>query len=110
MTAPKFRGMIRYHLRPADGGESLQFDATARDVFMWEKRYTGKSLGQLKDNFHMWDLYAIAHQAALRLELVDADMKLDPFVEAYPDLDWQEMAKEPIQMPDPTQSAASADE
>lgn len=99
--------MIAYVLKGADGGE-LKFTAVGRDVFMWEKAYKGKSLGQLKDNFHMWDLYAIAHQAAKRLGHFDGG--LDAFVDAYPDLDWEEMAKQPIAMPDPTQSAASAGE
>lgn len=101
--------MIAYVLVGQDG-DKLEFTATARDVFMWEKVYKGKSFGALKENLYMWDLYAIAHQAATRLALVDPGMKLDPFVDAYPDLDWREMAKQPIQLEDPTQPAQSAGE
>lgn len=99
--------MIAYALVGQDG-EKLEFTATARDVFMWEKAYKGKSFGQLKDNLHMWDLYAIAHLACKRLG--HTDLALDPFVDAYPDLDWREMAKQPIAMEDPTQPAQSAGE
>lgn len=99
--------MIAYALVSQDG-EKLEFKATARDVFMWEKAYKGKSFGQLKDNLHMWDLYAIAHQAATRLGHFDGS--LDDFTLTYPDLDWLEMAKQPIAMADPTQPAQSAGE
>lgn len=96
--------MIAYVLKGADGSR-LEFEAGAGDVYMWEKRYKGKSLGSLKADIHMWDLYAIAHQTALRTG--DWDGSLDDFVAAYPDLDWQEMKRREIKLGDPTQPAAS---
>lgn len=57
--------MITFTLDP-DEGDEYQVTATSRDVYMWEKVYRGKSLGQLKANLLMGDLYALAHLACKR--------------------------------------------
>lgn len=57
--------MITFTLLP-DGADEFKVTATSRDVYMWEKVYRGKSLGQLKANLLMTDLYALAHLACKR--------------------------------------------
>lgn len=89
-----------------DYGDVLEVEADSRDIFVWEKTNKGKSLGQLKSNLLMGDLYVIAHITCKRLgENVPA--KLDEFVQAYK-LDFEEEA-EGGEDADPTQPAASAD-
>ena len=99
--------MITFTLTP-DYGDPLVVEADSRDIFVWEKTNKGKSLGQLKDNLLMGDMYPIAHIAAKRLG-EDVPGKLDDFVKAYK-LDWDEDEAESAADPaDPTQSAASAE-
>ena len=95
--------MITFTLTP-DYGDALTVEADSRDIFVWEKTNKGKSLGQLKDNLLMADMYPIAHIACKRLG-EDVPAKLDDFVKAYK-LDWDE---EEVEDADPTQSAASAE-
>ena len=87
-----------------DYGDELVVEADSRDIFVWEKTNKGKSLGQLKSNLLMGDLYTIAHITCKRLG-EDVPGKLDDFVKAYK-LDWDE---EEVEDADPTQSAASAE-
>lgn len=94
--------MITFTLTP-DYGDSLTVEADSRDIFMWEKTNKGKSLGQLKDNLLMADMYPIAHIACKRLG-EDVPSKLDEFVQAYK-LDWDE--EEAGEDADPTRPAAS---
>ncbi|WP_406046583.1 hypothetical protein [Kribbella sp. NBC_00889] len=98
--------MITFTLTP-DYGDSLVVEADSRDIFVWEKTNKGKSLGQLKDNLLMGDMYPIAHIAAKRLG-EDVPGKLDDFVQAYK-LDWDEDEAEAETAADPTQPAASAE-
>ena len=91
-----------------DYGDPIEVEADSRDIFVWEKTNKGKSLGQLKDNLLMGDMYPIAHIAAKRLG-EDVPSKLDDFVKAYK-LDWDEdEAESAADAADPTQSAASAE-
>ena len=96
--------MFTLTLTPDHGGE-LVVEADSRDIYVWEKTNRGKSLGQLKSNLLMGDLYAIAHITCKRLR-EDVPQKLDEFVQAYA-LDFEEDdASEDV---DPTQPAASAE-
>jgi hypothetical protein len=96
--------MITFTLTP-DHGDDLEVEADSRDIYVWEKTNRGKSLGQLKSNLLMGDLYAIAHITCKRLT-EDVPAKLDDFVKAYA-LDFEQEDEGDA---DPTQSAASADQ
>jgi hypothetical protein len=87
-----------------DHGAELVVEADSRDIYVWEKTHKGKSLGQLKSNLLMTDLYAIGHIACKRLR-EDVPSKLDEFVQAYA-LDFEEEAEDGADV-DPTQPAAS---
>lgn len=78
--------MITFTLTP-DDGEEFEVTATSRDVYMWERVYQGKSLGQLKANLLMGDLYALAHLACKRQRQYVG--KFEDF-EASHDLDFKE--------------------
>jgi hypothetical protein len=88
-----------------DYGDQLEVEADSRDIFVWEKTHKGKSLGQLKSNLLMGDLYVIAHITCKRLG-EDVPAKLDEFVQAYK-LDFEE--EDADAGVDPTQPAASAE-
>jgi hypothetical protein len=98
--------MITFTLTP-DHGEELVIEADSRDIYVWERTNRGKSLGQLKDNLLMGDLYPIAHIAAKR-QAADVPAKLEDFVNTYR-LDWDEDQAVDVTAADPTQSAVSAE-
>ena len=90
-----------------DYGDELVVEADSRDIFVWEKTNKGKSLGQLKSNLLMGDLYTIAHITCKRLTL-DVPTKLDEFVQAYK-LDFEEEDADGSDDVDPSRPAASAE-
>lgn len=98
--------MITLTIRP-DGGEPYKITATARDVLAWEKT-TGskKSFVDLVNEPTMVDLYRVAHLACWRQGLFtgtqqefEASCEVTGVAEEVED-----------EAPDPTQSAASADD
>lgn len=98
--------MITFTLTP-DYGDPLTVEADSRDIYVWEKTGKGRSLGMLKDNVPMAEMYPIAHIACRRLG-EDVPGKIEDFVRAYK-LDWDEDQAKDETGADPTQSAASAE-
>lgn len=90
-----------------DYGDPIEVEADSRDIFVWEKTNKGKSLGQLKSNLLMGDLYTIAHITCKRLTL-DVPTKLDEFVQSYR-LDFEEDDADGSDDADPSRPAASAE-
>jgi hypothetical protein len=88
----------------SDDGEALEFKAGTRDIAMWEKTNSGKSMAGLLRDLHVSDMYKIAHLAARRQQLYNGTLAE---FEANFDIVSELMTVE--EEPDPTQSAPSTE-
>lgn len=61
--------MIKFKVRPVDGGEPYEVEGTTRDILNWERTTKGASFGKLEENMHIADLYKIAWFAARRASM-----------------------------------------
>lgn len=65
--------MFKITVRP-DVGDEFEIESSTRDVLNWEKTTKGASLGKLKENPTMTDLYKIAHFTVQRLQKFTGDL------------------------------------
>lgn len=64
--------MFTFKVTP-DEGKEFSVTADSRDIMLWEKTTQGRTLGKLKDDLRMADLYKIAYLAVARTKKFDGD-------------------------------------
>lgn len=66
--------MFEFTVKP-DAGEPFDVEGTTRDVLAWERTTKGASIGAMKTNPKLTDLYKIAHLAATRQQLFTGSLE-----------------------------------